>query len=147
MSIEAIKQALEALESVEPWAVGDHDPFAEAITALRAAIAEAVMQRLTDVHQEMGQKPVAWKVAGEVSNWAKDFSAYQTKTYVEPVYTHPPRREWVGLTEVAPSVEQLDQIIDLLARTHVRISARELLRVWIVAYTRAIEAKLKEKNS
>jgi hypothetical protein len=58
-----------------------------------------------------------------------------------------PSREWVGLTEVDPSVEQLDQIIDLLARTHVRISARELLRVWIVAYTRAIEAKLKEKNS
>jgi len=57
-----------------------------------------------------------------------------------------PRREWVSLTEVDPSVEQLDQIIDLLARTHVRISARELLRVWIVAYTRAIEAKLKEKN-
>lgn len=37
---EAAQQALEVLESVEPWAVVDHDPFAAAISALRAALAE-----------------------------------------------------------------------------------------------------------
>lgn len=41
MSIEAMRLALEALESVEPWEVVDHDPFAVAITALRAALAVA----------------------------------------------------------------------------------------------------------
>lgn len=50
---EAAQLALDALESVEPWEVVDHDPFAAAITALRAALAEGAIQRLTDVHQEM----------------------------------------------------------------------------------------------
>ncbi len=40
------------------------------------------------------QPPVAWTVAGQVQNWERDFSAYRTKHYVRPVYTHPqPRRK------------------------------------------------------
>ncbi|RPJ31817.1 MAG: hypothetical protein EHM17_15075 [Verrucomicrobiaceae bacterium] len=92
----------------------------------------------------MEQDPVAW---ADIEQGAISWMKGEYGPTWKPLYTHPPRREWVGLTEVDPSVEQLDQIIDLLARTHVRISARELLRVWIVAYTRAIEAKLKEKNT
>jgi hypothetical protein len=48
MSLEVMKQALEALEYFD----SEYDVKDE-ITALRAAIAEASMQRLTDVHQEM----------------------------------------------------------------------------------------------
>lgn len=34
-------------------------------------------------------EPVAWTVAGEVTNWARDFSKYRTQHYVRPVYAHP----------------------------------------------------------
>ncbi len=64
MSIEAMKQALEALECINEGAntQGPHTGISwrdvsaktePAIFALRAAIAEASMQRLTDVQQEM----------------------------------------------------------------------------------------------
>lgn len=194
MSIEAMKQALEALiSSTGELRLRLASPTdaqlvknEAAITALRAAIAEASMQRLTDVQQEIEtavadqatygigitlggkridpasiykeqemdcygdgnvyrgqrssdsktqtirvQEPVAWKVAGEVSNWSKDFSAYQTRTYVEPVYAHPPRREWAVLTDEEISGE---------------FYKFEAAGAWY-QFARAIETKLKEKNS
>lgn len=48
---EAAQQALEALEVADSW--GTWHRGSEAITALRAALAEGAMQRLTDVHQEI----------------------------------------------------------------------------------------------
>jgi hypothetical protein len=161
MSIAAMKQALHVLESVDGTPVcneTDYLDLSEDIAALRAAIAEASMQRLTDVQQEMdcyGDGNV-YRGQRSADSQIRTISVQEPAIYPDEArelgleeiayYTHPPRREWVGLTEVDPSVEQLDQIIGLLARTHVRISARKLLRVWIVAYTRAIEAKLKDKN-
>jgi hypothetical protein len=35
------------------------------------------------------QEPVAWTVSEKVTDWSKDFSAYQTKHYTRPVYTPP----------------------------------------------------------
>ena len=68
------------------------------------------------------QEPVAW--------WN------DTGTHIDlnvsgrgnPLYTRPPQREWVGLTD-----EQIDEIW----RTHLHRDSR----------VRAIEAKLKEKNT
>ena len=62
---ETMKLALEALEfglKADELPSGGHwDNMAnEAITALRQAIQEAALQKLTDIHQEMEQKPVAW---------------------------------------------------------------------------------------
>ena len=34
-----------------------------------------------------GTEPVAWTVAGEVTNWAKDFRKDKTQHYVRPVFT------------------------------------------------------------
>lgn len=34
-----------------------------------------------------GLEPVAWTVAGAVTNWARDFSKYKTQHYVRPVFT------------------------------------------------------------
>jgi hypothetical protein len=152
--ITALRAAIESQERVMKLRqdiIAHHLALADGINA------ELAMQRLTDVQQEMEaprvnqcaevceraklcaicargleemeQEPVAWKVAGEVSNWSKDFSAYQTKTYVEPVYTHPPRREWVGLTD--EEIEKEFGFIDELLRDCVHRT----------------EAKLKEKNS
>jgi hypothetical protein len=76
---KAMEQALESLELV----IWTNNPTVnKAITALREALAEqpALAQ----------QEPVAWTVAGKVTDWSKDFSAYKTQLYVRPVYTTPP---------------------------------------------------------
>jgi hypothetical protein len=82
MTIEAMKQALEALEYAgkdDFWRYQN-----EAIKSLRQAIAEAEKQ-----------EPVAWADYG-VLNWIADMQ-FKHASYL---YTHPqPKREWVGLTD------------------------------------------------
>jgi hypothetical protein len=145
--VELLRQALEALmwhdETVRTR--GDN----EAITALCAALAQqepmcvgcegkptlqnspcAVCGKIAQ--QEQG--PVAWRynpIFG--SPWSLSDDGYyvsckRDKGYtVEPLYTHPPRHEWRGLT-----VEE----------------RRECTSSPFVADNyRAIEAKLKEKNA
>jgi hypothetical protein len=78
------------------------------------------------------QEPVAWTVSGKITDWSKDFSAYQTKHYTRPVYTPPAaQRQWVGLTD-----EDKAMCIQSTAESK---SVDELIA--------AIEAKLKEKNN
>jgi len=136
MSIEAMKQALEALELTADRMQKQRD----AITALRAAIAEASGQ---DVQQEMEPEPVAWMYDwttsdGEfIQNWTTSEAETLRDTEptiisnVRPLYTQPPRREWVGLTD-----EELEVIYAANGGTRTR---RQIAA--------AIEAKLKEKNS
>jgi hypothetical protein len=53
---EAAQQALEAWEHINKYGfvLADYEgPMEQAITALRAALAEEALQRLTDVHQEI----------------------------------------------------------------------------------------------
>ena len=76
---------------------------------------------------------VAWTVSGKVTDWSKDFSAYQTKHYTRPVYTPPAaQRQWVGLTD-----EEIEKACVPLGAA--MLSFTEVAR--------AIEAKLKEKNN
>ena len=73
MSKEVIDQAIAALKAAKRGNL-DHAWADEVITALE---------------ELLEQEPVAWTVAGQVRDWSKDFSAYQTKHYVRPVYTSP----------------------------------------------------------
>ena len=57
---EAMKLALEALEVATTPLAKDRQEVIAAQKALRQAIQEAALQKLTDIHQEMEQKPVAW---------------------------------------------------------------------------------------
>ncbi len=88
MSIEAMKQALEALEAYQHN--GSVQLFDEAITSLRQAIAEAEKQ-----------EPVAWVVYSSSENdivWADKGKRLKQNT---PLYTHPqPKRE--PLTDEQP---------------------------------------------
>ena len=88
MSREAMQMALEALEDANDVArmeFSDEDYYSEAINALRQAL-------------ETEQEPVAWiSEGGDVS---------RSKGYMDemgfkcnPLYTAPPKREWVGLTD------------------------------------------------
>ena len=115
MSIEAMKQWLEALEF---HSAGD-EIDEKIITSLRQAIAEAEKQ-----------KPVAYGMwdtqLGRGSRMMMVRLDKGQDGCIVPLYTSPPQRQWVGLTD------------------------EEMLSV--VHYTqldnaRAIEAKLKEKNT
>lgn len=117
MSIEVMKQALDALEEYQ----AKGPPFMScdaAVAALRAAI-------------EQAEKPVAWRwkeVKGEfVGDWM--LTEIEPPPYVTesmPLYAAP--RQWVGLTD-----EEIYQIgLDT--------------PIGATNFARAIEAKLKEKN-
>ena len=151
--IEAMKQALEALEYIHTETSQDEDELIHpAITALRQAILEAEKQ-----------EPVAWMHTVVANDGEPDHAlSFATDNFplqgvggfksvqVQPLYTHPPKttwvnvecplcgdmavaethpnlpkREWVGLTDEDLSVCDTDGVI--------------LARYW--------ETKLKEKNT
>jgi len=124
---EALDLALEALEFFKGLALSieEIERAEEAITAIKQVRSAPVQKPVAWVEYETGnhtkrppncgtsycsciecvmepapvQEPVAWTVSGKITDWSKDFSAYQTKHYTRPVYTPPAaQRQWVGLT-------------------------------------------------
>ncbi len=69
-------------------------------------------------------EPVAYTVAGPVTDWSRDFSAYKTKTYVRPVFTAPQPVEREPLTD-----EQWQRIADLTDSILTRATKDEIERV------------------
>jgi hypothetical protein len=134
MSREAMQMALEALEDANDVArmeFSDEDYYSEAINALRKAL-------------ETEQEPVAWisdsptKGNGKQLHWTKS-DAWRWSSNITPLYTAPPKREWVGLTD-----EERHSIREW------RGIQKELGPVWapmLLYLYEAIEAKLKEKNT
>ena len=83
MSREAMKQALEALES---------DPLSHAGLVNRKQAIAALRQAL-----ETEQEPVAWiSEGGDVSRSKRYMDEMGFKC--NPLYTAPPKKQWVGLT-------------------------------------------------
>jgi hypothetical protein len=126
MSREAMKQALEALES---------DPLSHAGLVNRKQAIAALRQAL-----ETEQEPVAWITdGGKGELWWYQSSKFDEEGNLIgpnpddiPLYTAPPQREWVGLT---------DQEINSVCYK------RDWTAPWTdTTFARAIEAKLKEKN-
>jgi hypothetical protein len=114
---EAAQQALEALETpIHEQAFMQRQ---NAITALRAAL------------EQPEQEPVAWVHAKHLQGLTLGLYGY-AEIYTDeslgriPVYTHPPRREWQGLTEEEAAACWSASAVD----------------TW-----KAIEAALKEKNA
>jgi hypothetical protein len=93
------------------------------------------------------QEPVAWRaprwsnLQGEYgyrdfNDPVIDISTGKPSLHNEPLYTHPPQRTWVGLTADEIWDEWLEQS-----------KPERNTHNFVVAFTRAIEAKLKEKNT
>ena len=137
MGIEAMKLALDALESdpiSHAWLVSRK----QAITALRQAL-------------ETEQEPVLW-----LKTWSdgsvdvlKIKSHLFTDHELEPLYTAPPKAaEWVGLTD-----EQVEDEWELITGHSIFGGDRSEGRAMyispdeVIEFSRAIEAKLKEKNT
>ena len=72
-------------------------------------------------------EPVVW-----MQNDMEHFSLWPDEWHVVPLYTAPPQREWQSLT---------DEEITVAWNEAPRI------QLWVNAFARAIEAKLKEKNA
>jgi hypothetical protein len=96
--------------------------------------------------EQQEQEPVAWmdefgnafplgavKGAG---SWRDDHQRNWT-----PLYTHPPRREWIGLTE-----EEIRELTFHNQRTLWPRPDRSDVRATAIPFARAIEQALKEKN-
>ena len=150
MSIEAMKQAIEALEESEQH-YGSDSALRDATQILRAAIAETTEQ---DVQQEMecGLSPEQYEgigrfVEGLLRVGAK-ITAIDPKTCLRSMpdgsincgldirYDESPSREWVGLT---------DEEIDYMRQGAQGLNFVTFREFCIIS--RAIETKLKEKNS
>ena len=147
---EALKLALEALEADELDMVDDGSGNMvfrkeQAITAIKEHLEEKALQALHDENERLGlykdayaeQEPLAWISTGPASmiHWTADKPAYGDDWV--PLYTTPPQREFVGLT---------DEEIKAFDTWH---DNREEEVGWcnpseIVAY---IEAKLRSKNN
>ena len=129
---ELMQQALEALELLcvkcrsNEWGPDTprkeilnwmHDHASKAHTALRERLAQPK------------QKPVAWMDEfGNVFPLGAQRGPKHLNEPMKPLYTTPQRREWVGLTR--------DEVLDIEETTQHPL-----------AFYRAIEAKLKEKNA
>jgi hypothetical protein len=119
--IEAMKQALEALEDFvdvikydnEQDDIGrraccdvlSYNPHSEsckakqAITAIKEAIRERALYEVQRFGQEIEQEPVAWMSEDEHTVYtSKQVDGCFQHDHI-PLYTHPPQRTWVGLTD------------------------------------------------
>ena len=157
--IEVLKQALEALEFFNETAIccADTDISNEAITSLRQAIAELESQEQVSYSgngtagrenaiaptgfffqmPKESQEPVAWMhPSGKGYDSAfRDHSTVMVCTGNKwdgwiPLYTHP-QRTWIGLTD--------EEITALKHNGERYISSQD--------FARAVEAKLKDKNT
>ena len=111
MTIEAMKQALEALDSDNP------DIQLRAATTLRTAIEQAKKQEPNEDYER-----------GFVDGMQE-----QMKTSVDRAVNAMCKREWVGLTEIEICDIEADELTSASSETF--------------SFARAIEAKLKEKNT
>ena len=139
---EAAQAALKALEVATTHRVEDRQEILAARAQLRAALAERKPE------------PVAWQYVWPDGHVYTTDSKQRMDRYregaeerippescgrVRVLYTHPPRREWQGLTD-----EEIADAIRPLCGENESV-LRQLIDFSIDEY-RAIEAALKEKN-
>ena len=109
--------------------------YLQVVDGLKTALAEqTVKESLTVAVQE----PVAWKHPDKnMVFWedTKKVDEYHGFKLTIPLYTAPPRREWVGLT---------DEEIDEIGKAVIGFNS---LSGWENEFGLAIESKLKEKNT
>ena len=99
MSIETMKRALQLVEVADELAL-DCAVFGNDVSEERALIARCKIAFLEAIAAAEKQEPVAWVQDVEFEQLPEfAFSWVKTRLHDKPLYTHPPKREWVGLTE------------------------------------------------
>jgi hypothetical protein len=87
---EALRLALEALKQIDE--------------AMPFPVAKLAQKVIKEALAQPEQKPVAWRYRWSVEggNWVWNYATYierQKDDRCEPLYTTPPQRTWVGLTD------------------------------------------------
>jgi hypothetical protein len=114
-----MQMALEALES---------DPVSHLGLVHRKLAIAALRQAL-----ETEQEPVAWANSFDLQNFDMKVRTGPDLHHTAPLYTAPPKREWVGLTD-----EEINSVC----------YKRDWTAPWTdTTFARAIEQALKEKNA
>jgi len=149
MSKAIMQQALDALKNGKRVKSGEggtkYQPDLEddAIAALEAELAKPEQKIVKprsdyrdwdyqDLLDNIEQEPVAWRYKGRA--YLSDPSEWASPEFVvTPLYTAPPRKEWVGLTD-----DEIENIYKSIILGELEVTR------WLVC--RAIEAKLKKKN-
>ena len=155
---EALRLALEALKSKDGWGSSVRDAKEKAIAACEAALeAKDEPVACCNGYYKQGyeagfagqqhyihalQEALAKQEQGEPVAWYRDEDGiriyYESKVWDDatPLYTTPPQRTWVGLTDDEIAEVEDEYIVDY------RIPAGS---AW--NFAKDIEAKLKEKNT
>ena len=124
---ELLEQVLEALElHAKQYPHMQKGYTVDAITAVR--------ERLAQPEQE----PVAWLSTDSIGERYLWFSKPLDNDKAQPLYTAPQKREWQGLTE---------NEMKKLADTHLKYQPESYEVSGVFDLIRAVEAKLKEKNT
>jgi hypothetical protein len=133
---EALKLALEALEWFTTAEQGNEPPINKAITAIKEALAQP----------EQEQEPVAVARVDDLERGGRVRALAMGLSLDAPIYTTPPKRPWVGLTD-----EQIWKFWS--SRPEVPEGEDDSMEAEFVAAVRrvlaahGIGAKLKEKNT
>jgi hypothetical protein len=93
--------------------------------------AKALRDRLAQPEPE----PVAWHEPGAYGN-VTTHKDWALANGWEPLYTAPPRREWVGLTDE-----------EIWETEPYKMAVTDQETRWLYRFAKTIEAKLKEKNA
>jgi hypothetical protein len=142
MSLEVMKQALEALKEINKLSIGESAiclpaEIDTAMDALRQAIGQAEQDPIGDAQDRLiaeQAQPVAWMYVNKDGECEQiEFGPVPNDPEVTPLYTAPPKKEWEGLTE-AERVDIIDIEITQPNDDH-------------FALAQSIEATLKEKNT
>ena len=132
-SVKALRQALAQPEQEPDWGEIAKSQLEAAKTALNRTLEDATVDAVHKLWNEL-QEPAAWQDP-------------QYKTLIEPhkahpdwipLYTAPPKREWVVLTD-----EEIKQI-ELSLRQY---NSQDTYDLSLKYFAKAIEAKSKEKNT
>jgi len=104
MSREAIEEAIEVLEDASAemlMETGDKNYYVEAIAVLRQALVDAddTSQERVDEIVKDEHEPVAWANSFDLQNFDMKVRTGPDLHHTVPLYTAPPKKEWVGLTD------------------------------------------------
>ena len=152
---EALKMALEWMETIvnsnwRNWGELASPEEFERWVKIRANHSAVVLRQALEQPE---QEPVAWmsdsptKGNGKQLHWTKA-EAWRWSSNITPLYTAPPKREWVGLTD--EEEEQCSIKAGAMYRRHkysIRNQSVSPADDYEWHLIRAIEAKLKEKNT
>ncbi len=133
---KAAQQALEALDLLVEYDITRAmltDEAIEQVWATADAATDALRAALE--RQEQEQEPVAWQWLN-TAHFRKNLPVNAESGAWNPLYTHPHRREWRGLT-----MQEINALPEVGGRMWNMGAADAVLRA-----IRAIETKLKEKN-